>query len=157
MKISKNSWHYKLNKLAQTAACYDLSYGMSLCQYFWYTVFAVLKIIGTVAVGLFMLFAVSFIFYVFVLTPINSLSYLLFDLGFDTDIEVGIIILIAELVLITLAGLLAAARGEIDVFPKWFKFKTNKPKQDKESKPNLIFEYIKAKKAKVCPLVKLED
>jgi hypothetical protein len=157
MKISKNSWHYKLNKLAQTDACYDLKYGMSLCQYFWCTVFAILKLLGVASGGLFILYGVFIIFHLFVLTPINSLSYLLLGVGFDANIEVGIIVLIAELVLITMAGVYGAARGEIDVFPKWLKFKTNKPKQDKESKPNLIVEYIKAKKAKVCPLVKLED
>jgi hypothetical protein len=157
MKISKNSWHYKLNKLAQTGACYDLIYGMSLCQYFWYTVSAILKILGVICGGVFLLGLMLGFLYLFVITPINSLSYLLIGVGFDANIEQGLVFLTMELAFVSFAGLLAALRGEMAVFPKWLKFKTIKPKQKKESKPNLIVEYIKAKKAKVCPLVKLED
>lgn len=53
-------------------------------------------------------------------------------------------------------GACAAARGEIYVFPSWMKVKfNNKPKKDKQ--PNILLEYIKAKKQKICPLIELED
>ena len=43
------------------------------------------------------------------------------------------------------------------IIPDWMKFSKQKVTPKKETKPNILFEYVKAKKNKFCPIVKLED
>lgn len=165
--MKQNSWHFKLHKFLGTSTYYSLRYGkqVGLCEYFWKTIIAMLLFIAVVGVCSLVLFAT-------VLNPIIYLFTTLSGLGlgyYDSDLlELGMIFIWINLACISWIGAGLAAEGRIKVFPKWFpvdrwvdfsklKAKFSSKEDNTTKEPSLILQYLKAKKDKFCPMLKLED
>lgn len=156
MKVSKNSWHYKLATSVNTDVSFHLKhdYPVSLCQYFWSVVGAG---VGWFIMGWFALF-LSWAF----LTPLATffVAFAGTDLGsnfLSVSADIGwVVIPVFWMAVPILIGAGEWQNGRIKFAPKWMKLNiTRSPK--KENKPSLIVEWVKAKKAKVCPLVEVSD
>lgn len=157
MKVNKNSWHYKLMDYWDYKVIDQLLYGnnVTLCQYFWNVVGAILQsggfaIMIVVAIALFLA-----LFFGIVIAPINYLLTAYF--GVPELMEgLGVVTIFIFWVFLPLAGGIEEyLRGNIKGIPDWMR-STSKEIVKKEKKPNLAWEYIKAKKRKVCPLIQLE-
>lgn len=155
MKINKNSWHFKLHKWVVSPVYQKLKYGenVSLCRYFWGTVGCVIAAIFT------LMFSTVVVMAVFstVTSPLYFLLVAFTGLDFlgKGYADVGGVFLIISIPISLIIGLIAAFRGEMEVFPSWLKFSSENTRVQR--KPSLILNYVKAKKDKICPLVELED
>lgn len=160
MKLSKDSWHVKLNKeYGIDRVKWNIHYGTptSLCDYFWSTVMVIclltlLCTAFTLGVGA-------------VLYGILCLSGLLFSpatgIWFDFIVyDMGIGLLIISFVYGVVQFIIGLFNKEVRWFPKYitkyFKTPENTKVLNENKKPNLFIEWVKAKKAKVCPLVEIE-
>lgn len=150
MIISKDSWHYKLLEIWDREPYEYRKY--SLCQYFWTVVWFIL-ITPLVVVGG-TIIAVG-VLWCLLLTPViglisgfigHPLSIINFDV-FGTG-------LVIDLLLVFVLGVSLYSEGK--VFPSWFPKKPTTSKKV-ESKPSLLFAWIKAKKDKFCPLIEVEN
>lgn len=163
MIISKNSWHFKLNsQWGSHELRYTLSKGnkISLCQYLWETMKSLL---GLIASSLSIIFLIGCCLYV-----ISSPLVLLFSTftGIWWNIPdyytMGMTVIIMEIILGTIYGMLATLFGPMKVFPKWlpvdkwFGIAIDKSLQHTPKKVNIFVEYVKAKKAKVCPMIEFK-
>lgn len=156
MKVSKKSWHYKLATSISTDVSYYLCYDIpvSLCQYFWAVVGAGVVWLVMGLIGLLCTWGL--------LTPLAT--FFVAITGDDYGIrflrvssEAGIAILpIFWMLVPTLIGCTMWREGDMDFCPKWMKLNLH-PRPKKEKQPSVFAEYIKAKKAKVCPLVEVSD
>lgn len=160
MNINKDSWHVKLHKWMETETYRDLHYNrpVGLCWYFWATIGALLKLIGGVLVGTILLCALGYAV-IMILSPLYFLfaSYTGWHFLSDDYYETSLLVMIVLWIIFPLVvGVIASLSGEMRVVPNWMKLDKHytpaKPKQ-----PSLVWEYIKAKKSKVCPIVKLEE
>lgn len=157
MKVNKNSWHYKLMDYWDYKVIDQLLYGnnVTLCKYFWNVVGAILQSVGFAA--MIVVAIVLFLALVFgiVIAPINYLLTAYF--GVPELMEgLGVVTIFIFWVFLPLAGGVEEyMRGNIKGIPDWMRF-SHKEVVKKEKKPNLAWEYIKAKKAKVCPFIQLE-
>lgn len=155
MNINKNSWHFKLLKHFYHEVVYDLSHGhnVTLCSYFWSVVGALLKVLAIIGGVTVVTAGVGIILYGF----FGSLMYLLLPLTgplFDYKLyEVGLSVLIFALCITVVGGIMGAITGDMKVVPNYLKH--NKTEYNKP--PSLFLSWLKAKKDKVCPLVKLEE
>lgn len=156
MKVTKKSWHYKLATSVNTDVSYQLKhdYPVSLCQYFWSVVVAG---VGWFIMGWFALF-LSWAF----LTPLATffVAFTGTDLGisflaFSSKLGLGIFPLFWVLIPL-IVGAVEWLNGNIKFAPDWMKLNIQRS-PNKEKKPSLIVEWVKAKKAKVCPLVEVSD
>jgi hypothetical protein len=94
----------------------------------------------------------------FVVYPLNFFLIGLFDIVLLEDTGAfGVVGLSMVLLAITIIGIVETWTGNIKVVPSYLKRTSVPLEKDKEKKPSLLWEYIKAKKAKVCPLVTLKD
>lgn len=135
MILNTQSWHYKLvdevspvyaDRIKRTGTA-------SLCSYFWRVVFAALwAVIGTVAIAA----AVSCITFILLVAPI---------MWFVAGIA-GAPAFIGALVW------LAVLAGTLEELIK----RRKALEAPKEKKPNILFDYIAAKKSKVCPLMEVK-
>jgi len=135
--INKESWHYKLVKFG-TDKEYDIS--NNLCIYFWQCVRGFL--FGVLAIALTLLFIWGL---GFALTaPFRSL------LPHET-IVACIFCVAYGLLFFKVAGDSVSTDHwlAIDVFAKL-------KREEKERKPSIIKEYLKAKKQKICPTLTFE-
>lgn len=160
MKISTKSWHYKMN--SYILGLVNLEPSNSLCLYFWQTVLlpfvavavAVLAAIAAVvvvqALGFFFFYAVGgllskFLVYLNILPETFALIKDVFNWRF---------IMVSVIFELSIAALWY---GKI----KYKQYRENKDEENYrnniEPKPVLLFEYIKAKKRKICPLIKFTD
>lgn len=156
MKINKNSWHYKLVDHFDHDVVRELIYkkNVTLCQYFWSVVGALIKagivvagaavVVALVGVLLYGLFCAL----MFLLIPFTGafMNYKVYDVGLMT---VAFITLGS-----TFLGVMAACNGDMEVVPDWMKSNTT---EQEDKQPSLLWSWIKAKKDKVCPLIKLEE
>ena len=159
MKISKNSWHYKLLDFFKFDVIYDLRLGInvSLCRYFWNVVVGLMAVGGCVVLGSAAVFLIGALTFLAVIAPISYLTQSYFGFGWDYASTHGVSMIWIMWVVLPLAvGITGAFKGELKVFPSWMKV-NNKPRIKKAKKPNIFMEYLKAKKAKVCPLVEVSD
>lgn len=157
MKVNKNSWHYKLMKYFKFDIIDDLKYGenVTLCRYFWNTIGSILTLLGAIMVGISSAGIASLVLLAFVIAPISYLTQSYLGFGWDMATELGVVMIWIVWVMIPLGvGLEATIRGNMRVFPSWMKFKIFPPAAS--SKPNILVEYIKAKKSKFCPLIELD-
>ena len=156
MKVNKSSWHYKLMDYFNFKIIRDLSYGenVTLCRYFWNVVGSLLLLlVATAAVigGTGFLLCVAFI----LLSPLSYLTQAYFGFGWDAMSKMGVAgIWFMWVLLPLLIGLVEAFKGNMKVFPSWMKIKLTPPAAS--SKPNILVEYVKAKKNKFCPLIELD-
>lgn len=134
MEISKNSWHYKLVEyIGESFESGRYFMPTTLCSYFWTLVlFTPLKILTTLGI----LIAVIF----FMTMPIWSIVGMVY---LDDEIFTGTATVSWILVsVVVLANLIEYFRYNSD-----FKFKIIE----------IVVEYIKAKKRKVCPFIEYTD
>ena len=156
MEISKDSWHYKLIKEWDNDLAWDLNHrptSVSFCKYFWCVLWCFPKILATLLVLVFLAACVFFGFMLFVVYPLNFFLIGLFDIVLLEDTGAfGIVGLSIILLAVSIIGIVETLMGNIKGVPAYLKRTSVK-----EKKPSLLWEYIKAKKAKVCPLVTLKD
>lgn len=164
MNINRNSWHYKLLSKMDFRVARQLKYedsNVTLCQYFWNVVAASLAficatiIITSVVLGsLFIAFSILVglaIFFGASWLPVVEHGSFMFGShvgGLIFSFLVGTAFVWQTALEQVKAGL---------IIPDWMKFSKQKVTPKKETKPNILFEYVKAKKNKFCPIVKLED
>ncbi len=141
MEIKISSWHYRLIKRTTMRRPAD-----NLCEYFWELVFCILMISTIVGLGL----VVGFGFIAAMLAPILYLFGIHMDSGL---IGAGVGMWSLGFIFLVIWG--------------WGKF-TEITRDNKEAvsrhlhayqweKPNMFFEYVKAKKQKVCPRIMFID
>jgi len=135
MKISSNSWHWKLNQFAHTKMTEDRKY--SLCKYFWLTVASVLLSMLMVFTAL---FAISFI-----VMP----TLALFDV-IENNPATSVQAAIFCAFVIGCGFMLLKEYYKETIKPKIYG-STRQPKR-----VNIAFEYVKAKKSKICPILEVE-
>lgn len=157
MKVNKNSWHYKLMNYFNFDIIDDLEYGsnVTLCRYFWNTVGSIIVLLGAILVGICVAGLLSLVLLAFVIAPISYLTQSYFGFGWDFATELGALMIWIVWVGVPLCmGLEATVKGKIKVFPNWMKVKLPEPVPN--TKPNILVEYVKAKKNKFCPLIELD-
>lgn len=160
MKIDKNSWHFKLLDYFDCNITYKLSrgYNVTLCQYFWNVVGALIRGFALGFAFLFIgLFSCAAIWAV-ILMPINYLFISYFGVEvFEDNGYFGLgMLVVFWMVIPTIVGCGDYVDGRMKLFPKWMKLSSVNTKPRAEKKPSLIVEYLKAKKSKICPLIELE-
>lgn len=137
--MKTNIWHYKLNKFWIENERVVQSRN-TLCSYFWMTVKSCLKVL-----------LLSFLFLLFV--SVVVLPYFVYFVEslpmFDPTVILGLIVNV--LVYGTVAWILIILQYS-DYKEKygWGKNKTFK-------EPNILVEYVKSKKRKICPIIEFED
>lgn len=155
MNINKNSWHFKLLDYFDHEVIFDLHYGnsVSLCKYFWNVIGALLKVLATIGGGVVVTIMAGIVLYAF----FGSLMYLLLPLTgplFDYKLyEVGVTILTFALCVAVVGGIIGTVNGDMKLVPNYLK----RTKIADDKPPSLFLSWLKAKKDKVCPLVKLEE
>lgn len=167
MKISKTSWHYKLNLLARNEITGDLhskNFKPTLCRYFWATLMSVLVLVFKGFAALLAIFGAVCMFWLIFGNTFMTLFSLYTGVGLDyTAHDLGFAMIGVICLIILGVGTESFLKSEINFWPEWFPVGKwvnklrNKTNKIKESKPSLVVEYIKAKKSKVCPLLELED
>jgi len=159
MKISKSGWLYKFHRLFGSTVYLNLQqgYNVNLCEMFWSTVglvcLATFLLVGALS-GLFIAFSILWVFLVapytgWFINEIWAFVSLLLTISFT-----GVFGFLYGFKLI-----LQSVKGEIPWLPTYIsKYLPEKKYTSKvKNKPNLLMEYIKAKKNKWCPLVELEE
>lgn len=147
MIINTNSWHVKLHD-----RFYDRNRPHSLCAYFWKIVWACFVcagLVGSMISGL-TIAGAAIVEHFFVLSPLAG-----YGLGF----VLGLIIL--ALVIAVSFSIVYATMN----FWEWYDLrKENKEwervqakREGREIKENIVIQYIKARKAEVCPVIHFED
>lgn len=134
MRISKNSWHYKLCDFAFHKV------STSLCVYFWQVPIAILS-----TVAIFSLVASMVALFVFILAQPLLLN--INQLPFAATVFLGIS---------SLGVWCATLKSFHETFNgcEWDRVLIKKnSKEDKPKKESLIKAYLKAKKDKICPKI----
>lgn len=147
MKVSRNSWHFRFNKEVGEAFGMGAYPGKTLCSYFWGTIWNMV-VMCFVAV-LVWVFLVLMGIPVFAAFGINNLS----------------IFLTATLYPIAGMGLVACVcciGAGIIWLSDYLQDKRWQRQEAREQagivkRPNLVVEYIKAKKQKVCPIIEVVE
>ena len=131
MKIKKDSWHYRFIKWTGK----DPS--PNLCNYFWQVVGPPLFV---TLIALLLVIAVA---------------GMIFEHGWSLLWMIPLGLLGGAVLILIIASV---ALGYETLREKYFGPKPVKePKPEKEKKPNIFIEWLKAKKAKVCPILEFED
>lgn len=157
MKVNKNSWHYKLMDYWDYKIIDQLLYGnnVTLCKYFWNTIGAILQSVGFVLMICTAIALLSLCFFGIIVAPINYLLTAYFGVP-ELCEGLGVVtIFLFWVILPIIAGFEEYMRGNIKGIPDWMR-STPKEEVVVTKSPNLVWEYLKAKKAKVCPLIQLE-
>ena len=147
MKLSKNSWHYKLNML------YDDDVSYNLCPYFWKTMYR------AILLPLNLVLAIP----IFIITWIYRDRYDEGDpmwmkglLGFTIYLGITAVICMALMFFIQNEITIAFGSGGWIIlfitFGRWVHEKYEDRKQT-----SIFNSYFKAKKEKVCPKIEWED
>lgn len=143
MKISTSSWHYKF--LDEGALSSHGALPTSLCPYFWTVVWRLfITFILSLFVGLLLTGAV--------VLPIHLL-FLDMSLMRDTSLELFNVFGGISWV-VGIGGFLSFAIPEAMDFVK---DKVCDGKSKKDRKPSLLWEYLKAAKSKVCPIIEFTE
>lgn len=152
MKISKNSWHYRLLR-----DYYYMEPAEGLCQYFWETVFLTIglpfflikKFICDLSNGwkwflaiLYSVVSLPVTIYLNGIVPTNGLLIFPFVVAIVIS-SIGVLFLIFLLILLLMLG------------PRYL-YEKIKPKKTKD-KNSLLKEFIKAKWNRVCPRLEFVD
>lgn len=181
MKINKNSWHYKL--LTEHLGFYLGKYSnWSLCRYFWTVVFAIPVFIFIILPGIafiklndaistrawyvsIIVFTTMFWYSLFFLLGYNieignakplifTPEYTHYTAGLEMSIILGTAVNIASLFMILVV-----------YNENHYKYREKKKKpldvedleKMKDKQPNILIEFLKARKNKICPLVTFVD
>lgn len=142
MEVSRKSWHYRMN--AWCWSHFGKSPAPSLCGYFWQTVFAPVVVVAFYAAILTVILVIcSWLFYFSGAFLCNFLHWINV-LPDSFDIVPGEFNWRHLIVSLIMSALLI---GHFAL----------QNRQNKNSKPNFVFEYIKAKKNKICPIIEYKD
>jgi hypothetical protein len=134
MTVRKSSWHYRLWKLGRES----YSEPRDLCRYFWHL--TLIKIVGPLTL-------ISLVF-----VGIGALLYVIW--GHPT--ETALITFAAIVGIGLLAGVVWLVERMIERHRVQRRLQQlAPPKPPKE--PNILWEYLKARKRKVCPLITVVD
>lgn len=160
MKFDKNSWHVKLNKeYGSNSVKTSIRYGdrISLCEYFWSTVVTVLSLTAFVVV----LAAISSLSVYVAICTAATLFSTATGIWFDwISYDLGLGLIVFSFLVSLAVFIVALFDKETKWLPvyitKYFKTSENTKVTKQKDKPNLFVEWIKAKKAKVCPLIEIE-
>lgn len=128
-EVKKSSWHYKLQVEFFTKP------GKTLCSYFW-------KTVG--GVGLLLLFCL-FILVVLISMIVTAGGFIFFE-----EMPYGMIFAGGIFWALAFATLINYLIEDYDIYEKITKQKPYK-------QPSILTKYIKAKKQKVCPMIKVVD
>ncbi|UOL48645.1 hypothetical protein [Pseudomonas phage Astolliot] len=145
MEISISSWHYRVVK-----SVYDSAHN-SLCVYFWQVVSAL--IVRAFHIG-FLLFMACFVIGFFAV----PITWGLGELGWIEPVvprEIAAVPLVIITIAVIAALLIFLLNGTRYLFDE-YQYKRKKKKRVAKE-PNLVVEYIRAKKQKVCPTLKFKD
>lgn len=161
MKLSKNSWHARINTYVFGSSYIDKV--DCLCPYFWKTIIALL---------------VSPL--VFIINRVEDLGIEVPSISTDMQNRIGRIIMwtafgaiiiglfvfailnwekfiivmaVIGIVIVSVTGFMY---GSIWIKNKWEDWRYDHPKEKRERRPNLMVEFIRAKKNKHCPLITWE-
>lgn len=151
MQISKKSWHFKLLD-------YYVIYPKNLCSYFWLVVFLSLiypfdRAYKLLRIHVYLKYKVTKFWWNYILAPISisilSFYFLFGDSWMDSfpfsfGLPIAILISIGMLELVFLG---------LYFLVEFLCFIDKRKKEKEPKKPNLLFEYLKAKKQKICPLI----
>ena len=157
MKLSKNSWHVKMNKeYGMDRVKYNLRYGnpVSLCDYFWSTVLTIvsltfLSVVFTLGAGAMLYGLLCLVGILFSAATGIWFDFIMYDIG------VGLIVV--SFLFGVAMFIVSLFSNEVKWFPEYItKHFKQKEVGVKEKKPNLFFEWLKAMKDKVCPLIEIE-
>lgn len=149
MIVDVNSWHYKMAK----EWVGDLDYpSNNLCGYFWEVVAGILKTISIAIAFSFIMLSLGFI----VVSPLVALFNMFF--GF-LDAESGVY---EAVHMATVFILIAGPYFVVDWLGKRASslpasFNRKRVPKETPKKPNLLFEYLKAKKQKICPIIEFKN
>lgn len=153
--FSKNSWHYKFNKFFKykDAPFIDNTDCKSICPYFWGTVWnlAWVVIFSSLVWVILTLAGGGVVKQLGILTSLVENPYQLFWLWLLGAIPVVIVV-----------GTLFSAVLCVSYSYTFIKDKTSKvfSKNNEESyntEPNILIEWVKAKKAKICPMIEFKE
>lgn len=129
MKVSESSWHYKL------VDYFNWEHSESLCFYFWQVVAGCLCTIGIFVVFLMLMFILISFPGVIVASKLFNSTEVLYYITW-----VGLSVLFWTSFVLIGVG-----------FGKFIEYKRNK-----KPSTNILFQYIKAKKSKICPVIEFE-
>lgn len=152
MIIKKNSWHYRMNVWKRHA--WRVERNKTVCSYFWFTVMTMLRVAVVPLlsyIGLFILGgsllhdmrvpALDGIpaYWDIIVYPLNGVAFIC-----------GIL---------TICAFVIAFFWAVVHTCSWVKKKLNsQPKKEKAVRePGLLASYLKARKEKVCPIIKFEE
>lgn len=136
LKVRKTSWHYRLWRLGREN---PRSQPKNLCQYFWHI--ALLKVLLPATLASFVLLGVGALIWVIWGHPLAT----------------GLIVLSALVAIAIGVGAVVLIRKAVEAHQaRSYKRKiTRAPRPPKE--PSLFWAMVKARKAKMCPLIEVID
>lgn len=158
MKVNKSSWHYRLMNYFNFDIISDLRYGgkVTLCKYFWNVIGSIITLLGAILLSIAGIFVASILLLSVVIAPISYLTQAYFGFGWDFASELGVGLIWILWVVIPLGiGVQSVAQKQMKVFPAWMKISL--PETVPNTKPNILVEYVKAKKNKFCPIIEVSD
>jgi hypothetical protein len=136
LRIGKNSWHYWLWKLGRD----ENSRPKNLCKYFWHI--AIVKVLLPAILASFVLLGVA------------TLGWLIW--GHPVEFGVGLMLLVGGTAAVV--GVIKLTETYVEHRREVAMTRPPKPKKPKkEKKPNIFFEFLKARKRKMCPLIEVVD
>lgn len=152
MIIKRNSWHYRMNVWKRHA--WRTEKQRTLCGYFWFTIGTMLRIIAFPVI----VYAVFFLLGGAIAHDMTNVPFI------DPD-SLWLLVsypLTGVIFLASILGICAFAVGVFWVFAKtggWISKKLkSRPKKEKTVRERgLLASYLKARKAKVCPIIKFEE
>ena len=137
MDINKSSWHYRL--LRRNSAWIDPKIpSNNLCTYFWQVVITLVSLVSY----LFLAFALFVTFCVGVVVCLSPLSIPIYLLLYPESEPLGAYSLLGFVVFLVYVYELISRSRSIT---------------SKSNTPNIAIAYVKAKKAKVCPVITFKD
>lgn len=133
MKVKTTSWHYRLWRFGREA---DWKEPRDLCRYFWHIF--IVKVLLPAAAATLVLMGIGFLAYIIWSNPITTVVVL----GF---VVLGVVLLI---------GLGFLIKKMVDRNKRLKEERLHLPPEP-EPDPSVLFEYLKARKQKLCPLIEV--
>lgn len=133
MEINEKSWHFRLVRFTTYQSARNISdYGGTLCKYFWLVVYAIVVNIFKAAVVLFLVWLFIYNPVSYIWAPDDSKLFLIF-MWASFFVLVGIVFAVFFI------------RDKL----------RNRNRVHKVKQPNIVIEYLRAKKQKFCPVIKI--
>lgn len=145
MKINTNSWHYKIAEDFGTNSWKSPS--ENFCAYFWQVVLGTIAVILICAGGLVLFCASCYTVFCTLLIPIYHVftNFNLIDSLYLLCWALALEIIIRKNIPITWK------LHDILYYAPWHNLKA------KDMEPNILVEYLKAKKQKICPIIEFVE